>query len=202
VVFFHREQRDLIESGQMRVTYRDWQSPHVRVGGRYGLGVGSIVIEDCDLVPASEIGDEEAREAGFPDRETLLAVLAHRRSASEVAVDSVYRIAFRYEAAPPPSKVETERLTDHDAALLMEKLDGLDARGAYGPWTWDVLHAVAENPGLRARELAALFDRELLSFKADIRKLKRLGLTLSLDVGYEISPRGQALLDRQVHASP
>jgi hypothetical protein len=181
----------------MRVTYRDWQVPHVRVGGRYAVGTGSLVIEDCELVPAAGVGDEEAREAGFPDREALFAVVAHRRPPDEVAASSLHRITFRYSATPPPSKVETERLTEADATLLMEKLEGLDARSAYGPWTWDVLHAIAENPGLRARELAALFDRELVSFKADVRKLKRLGITLSLEVGYEISPRGQALLDRR-----
>ena len=31
--------------------------------------------------------------------------------------------------------------------------------------------------------------------KADIRKLKSLGLTISHDVGYELSPRGAAYLD-------
>jgi len=32
-------------------------------------------------------------------------------------------------------------------------------------------------------------------FKRDVRRLKELGLTVSLSVGYELSPRGQAFLD-------
>ena len=38
--------------------------------------------------------------------------------------------------------------------------------------------------------------RERLAFKADVRKLKNLGLTLSHEVGYSLSPRGQAYLDQ------
>ena len=42
--------------------------------------------------------------------------------------------------------------------------------------------------------LAASLGRETLPFKRDVRKLKELGLTCSLPVGYEISHRGRAYL--------
>ena len=64
-----------------------------------------------------------------------------------------------------------------------------------GDWTYAVLRAIAENPGLRAPDLAASFGRETAPFKRDVRKLKELGLTESLEIGYRISPRGQAVLD-------
>ena len=43
-----------------------------------------------------------------------------------------------------------------------------------------------------APDLAAAFGRETAPFKIDVRKLKNLGLTLSLPVGYMLSPRGEA----------
>jgi biotin operon repressor len=43
--------------------------------------------------------------------------------------------------------------------------------------------------------LAEALGRERFALKADVRKLKRLGLTLSLEVGYELSPRGRSYLD-------
>jgi hypothetical protein len=46
----------------------------------------------------------------------------------------------------------------------------------------------------RAADLAASFGRETQPFKLDVRKLENLGLTLSLDVGYRLSPRGEASL--------
>ena len=57
-----------------------------------------------------------------------------------------------------------------------------------------MLRLIAEKPGVRAPDLAASLGRETLPFKRDVRKLKELGLTRSLPVGYEISPRGRAYL--------
>jgi hypothetical protein len=48
---------------------------------------------------------------------------------------------------------------------------------------------------VRAGDLAEAFGRERLKFKTDVRKLKALGLTESLEVGYRLSPRGRAFLD-------
>jgi hypothetical protein len=45
-----------------------------------------------------------------------------------------------------------------------------------------------------ASKLAKQLGRETLPFKVDVRKLKKLGLTQSFEVGYEISPRGRAYL--------
>ncbi len=61
-------------------------------------------------------------------------------------------------------------------------------------WTHETLRLVNDNPGRRAQELADLLGREKEALKVDIRKLKDLGLTLSLEVGYRISPRGAAYL--------
>ena len=47
---------------------------------------------------------------------------------------------------------------------------------------------------MRAPDLAASVGRETLPFKVDVRKLKNLGLTHSLRVGYELSPRGVAFM--------
>jgi hypothetical protein len=57
-----------------------------------------------------------------------------------------------------------------------------------------VLRAIAARPATRAADLAASFGRETQPFKLDVRKLKNLGLTLSLEVGYRLSPRGEAYL--------
>jgi hypothetical protein len=55
---------------------------------------------------------------------------------------------------------------------------------------------IAEHPGTRAPDLAASVGRETQPFKTDVRKLKELGLTESLRVGYRLSPRGRAYLER------
>jgi Mn-dependent DtxR family transcriptional regulator len=65
-----------------------------------------------------------------------------------------------------------------------------------GPWTRPTLELIAKNPGTRAADLAPQLQQERLPFKANVRKLKELGLTISLERGYELSPRGRAYREK------
>lgn len=80
-----------------------------------------------------------------------------------------------------------------EAALadLRRQLARLDARGA---WTRSTLLAIAARSAERAEVLAQAVGQDKLAFKRNVRKLKELGLTESLTVGYRLSPRGEALL--------
>ena len=82
-----------------------------------------------------------------------------------------------------------------EVAALAARLDRLDRASSHGPWT--ARHPGPDRqsgPAVRAGDLAASVGREMLPFKVDVRKLKNLGLTVSLDVGYRLSPRGAAYL--------
>ncbi len=68
------------------------------------------------------------------------------------------------------------------------------------PWALDYLRAIAEQPGVRAADLAEAFGVEKRIFKPRVRQLKELGLTESLAVGYRLSPRGEKLL--RTHEGP
>ena len=61
-----------------------------------------------------------------------------------------------------------------------------------------MLELIRDNPGVVSTVLAEQRGQDRPAFKLDVRKLKELGLTESLDVGYRISPRGDALLRRRV----
>ncbi|MFD0469133.1 hypothetical protein ACFQ0B_13075 [Nonomuraea thailandensis] len=79
-------------------------------------------------------------------------------------------------------------LTPGDVAELTRRLD------RWGPWALRTLELIAERPGVRAADLAPEVGQELPRFKLNVRKLKELGLTISLETGYRLSPRGQAYL--------
>jgi hypothetical protein len=66
------------------------------------------------------------------------------------------------------------------------------------PWTRATLELIGERPGEPAQVLAEALGREKLKFKNNVRRLKALGLTESLDVGYRLSPRGRAWLERSI----
>ena len=161
--------------------------PTVRAGGTLTTAAGVLAIDDVAVVDVDSITDDDVADAGFGTRDELLASLGDRDG-------QLHRIRFRL-AGPDPRIALRERaaLTDDDVADLRRRLARLDARR---PWTEQVLRLIAGRPGVRAGDLAADLDRERLAFKADVRKLKALGLTESLEIGYRLSPRGRAYLDR------
>jgi hypothetical protein len=174
-----------LRSGAISLTFRNWKRPQVKVGGRYRTGGGDLlvdlVVESMDRLSASDISDADARRAGCADAAALLA----ERKWPDDAV--VYRIAFHNEEPlPPPPPLD---LGDDE---LTKRLARLDAAGIGGAWTRSTLELIARRPAVRAGDLAEELGRERLPFKADVRKLKRLGLTQSLEIGYRLSPRGRA----------
>jgi hypothetical protein len=76
----------------------------------------------------------------------------------------------------------------------LQRLATLDSRAASGPWTCPTLGLIHEKSGERAAGLAEEMGMDKPAFKANVRKLKGLGLTESLKVGYRLSPRGEAVL--------
>jgi biotin operon repressor len=61
-------------------------------------------------------------------------------------------------------------------------------------WTTAVLEQIAGHPGTVSTVLAEAMGSARQDFKGHVRRLKELGLTVSLDTGYRLSPRGVAYL--------
>jgi hypothetical protein len=120
-------------------------------------------------------------------------VLADLRGAEG---DPIYLLRIRLVDDPDPRTelANTDRLSDDDIARITARLARMDAASPVGPWTLPTLRLIEELPATRAPDLATRLGREPDRFKVDVRKLKALGLTLSLEVGYRLSPRGVAYL--------
>src|ERR1043166_7347245 len=99
-----------------------------------------------------------------------------------------------------PTPVERERLaarsklTAAQVAAITKRLEKWDAASDEGPWTRRTLELIQQQPGVVSTVLARQMKRERLFFKGQVRKLRDLGLTYSLEVGYSLSPRGRAYL--------
>ena len=109
----------------------------------------------------------------------------------------LYRIALHLAGPDPRVALRDQaEVTDDDWAAISARLARLDRASRHGPWTTTVLRLISERPAVRAPDLAASLGRETQPFKTDVRKLKELGLTESLEVGYRLSPRGRTVLAR------
>jgi hypothetical protein len=176
-----------IAAGEVTVAFRRWKRPMVKPGGRQLTPVGVIAFDAIERV--EEITAADARRAGFADPDAAWAMLRRREG-------DLYRITLRLAGPDPRVALRDDAaLDDADRAEIAARLARLDHASTHGPWTEATLRAIAASPGTRAGDLAERFGRERLPFKADVRKLKALGLTESLEVGYRLSPRGRAYLE-------
>ena len=185
-------QRAVLErilSGEVTLVFRRWLRPTVRTGGTLKTALGVLAIDSVAQVAEASITEQEARAAGHADRRTLLAELSQRDG-------DLYRIAVHHAGDDPRVALrERAELSLAERAELQGRLARFDAHSSSGAWTEAALRAIARRPAVLAARLAKELGQPTVAFKRNVRKLKELGLTESLDVGYRLSPRGQRLLD-------
>ena len=188
-MLIRRADLERIAAGDVTLAFRRWRRPTVKAGGTLRTAIGLLRIDALDEVRDDDVTDADARAAGYASRTALLKALeAH-------AGDTLYRIAVRPAGIADPREAlrADAALTAQDIATLRAKLAKMDAVSPHGPWTHATLHAIAARPGTVSTTLAASLGVERFWFKTQVRKLKALGITECLVVGYRLSPRGAAL---------
>jgi hypothetical protein len=187
-VILDRDTLEQIAGGRISLAFRRWRRPTVRAGGTLLTAAGQLDIDSVDVVDIDSITHEEAGRAGYPSKEALLVELA-RRSEGEV-----FRIALGTLRPDPRVALREAPLDLQQAASVRRRLDRMDSASPDGPWTLRTLQAIRDHPALRAADLCRIVGQERDRFKPNVRKLKALGLTISLEVGYRLSPRGVTYL--------
>jgi hypothetical protein len=180
-----------LADGSITCTFRTWRRLQVKPGGRYRVGGMLLEVDRVSRVRIADLTEADAYAAGEVDLPALLRRLGADRSSSS----EVWRVDLHYVG--PDDRIALradDQFNEDDLAQLRRRLDRLDATSPTGPWTVAVLRLIAARPEVVSSELAAERGKERQEFKADVRKLKNLGLTESLPVGYRLSPRGHALL--------
>jgi hypothetical protein len=191
MLLFQKRFHAALVSGAVRLTFRRWQKPHVRAGGRYRCHpIGVLQVDRIDRVRSGDITEADALLAGFASREELLAFIAAGPVGALGPEEMVWRVELHHAG-------EVDRVDIAlDDALGAEDIEAIRARlERFGSWPLPTLRLIARRPRVAASKLAATMKRETAPFKVDVRKLKRLGLTQSFEVGYSLSPRGRAFLD-------
>jgi len=188
-MLFRQRFLDGIRDGTITLAFRRWRRPSVRSGGTLLTAAGQLSITSVDEVAMTRISNGDARRAGYTSREELLTELQNRNEGK------VYRIelgALRVD--PRVALRQSASLSERESDEIARRLRRLDERAAQGPWTRQTLDLIRSRPAVRAGDLCRLVGMELQPFKLNVRKLKTLGLTESLEVGYRLSVRGAAFL--------
>jgi hypothetical protein len=183
-VLFREDGLQRIRTGRVSVVFRRWRRARVRAGTRLRTAIGLIEVRSVTQVPAP--AEQDINPSGYGDAEALRA---------DIPGDPAYplfRIEVAYAGDDPRIALRAEA---GDVSEVVAELDRIDRGTRRGPWTRTVLGLIAARPATRAADLFAEAGYpDLASFKRDVRRLKDLGLTESLDVGYRISDRGRAVI--------
>jgi hypothetical protein len=191
VLLFKKAFFEGLVGGRITLTFRRWKRPHVRKGGRYRCHpIGVLEVDGVRLVTVADITANDAKRAGFASREALVSYLAELGPLDETT--EVHRVELHHGGDGDRVELAMNAdLTADDIATLDVKLARLDEAE---PWTMETLSIIEKHPQVAASKLAVMLGRETAPFKVNVRKLKKLGLTQSFEVGYEIAPRGRAYL--------
>ncbi|HIG39104.1 MAG: ASCH domain-containing protein [bacterium] len=181
-----------IRASEITRTYRRWKRPQVKLGGTYQLmRGGAIEVIGIQATVAKNITDNGALRAGFQSAKEMLAYLDANSTEGDLNC-----IRFRYLGDVKKELPDQGALKDKSEWLVLDsKLEKKDRNSKVGVWTKNTLCVVAENPGMPSVKLAPLLKREQMDLKKDMRKLKQLGLTVSLEAGYKLSDRGESYLE-------
>jgi hypothetical protein len=203
--------RDGVFAGDFDLAFRRWQKLTVKSGGRLRTALGEIDIIAVTVVDPADISDGDATRAGYQCADDVrndlfrertstarTARTAQSRTAKPTADSVVYRIEMVAGGADPRVALRLAgEITADELESVIAKLARMDApKQVTGRrnWTRATLELIEQWPARRAPELAEIVGLETMVFKASVRRLKELGLTESLAVGYRLSPRGTTVL--------
>ena len=162
------------------MAFRRQKRATVKAGGTLNSPGGLLSIDAVESISENQITDEDARASGCVDRNEILKALNRE--------GTLYRIRFHRLGDDPRRALRADdALDDATMAMLRKKLDKLD-------WAIPVMRVIRDNPRVVSTELAPQVGMERPDFKLKVRRLKALGLTESFSPGYELSPRGAAVL--------
>jgi hypothetical protein len=172
-----------IAGGRVTLAFRRWRKAPPPVGSTLRTPVGVLTFDRVEAIDEGDITPDDVARTGLT-AEALRASLA--------GDGTLLRIELRLSGADPRIALREQPPAADEIDGILARLARFDA-AAEAPWTGRALALIAERPATVARVLAAAVGVDLAIFKRRIRQLKELGLTESLEVGYRLSPRGEAV---------
>ncbi|HEX6682608.1 MAG TPA: hypothetical protein VF062_07410 [Candidatus Limnocylindrales bacterium] len=177
-----------IAAGEVTLAFRRWDRARVKAGTRLRTAIGLVEVTSVQRVTLSAITGQDARLAGFPTKAELRRFLLGKEG-------DIFRVELRPAGADPRIALRGQSdLSEAEVKAILDRLAAMDHASGREPWTLRFLELIGQRPAVRAPDLAESVGWETPVFKRYVRKLKELGLTESLEIGYRLSPRGAVVL--------
>ena len=175
-----------IADGRVTLAFRRWRRTPPADGSSLRTPIGVLYMERVTAIEDGDITREDIDRTGLTLDELRASISGE---------GTLLRIELRLDGADPRLALRERRPEAGELDALVGRLARTDGASA-SPWTTRYLQMIASRPGVVSRILASQVDVDVPTFKRRVRQLKELGLTESLEVGYRLSPRGRAVVDR------
>ncbi|HEY1086625.1 MAG TPA: ASCH domain-containing protein, partial [Archangium sp.] len=131
--------------GAVRLTFRLWDKPRVKPGGRYRVHpIGVVEVESVARVTVRDITDADARAGGFSSRTELLEYMAPVAKQALTDATPVFRVGLEHggdgDRVPLALEQELDAAALEDLEKRLARLDGKK------PWTRKVLLLIKKHP--------------------------------------------------------
>lgn len=177
-----------IADRRVTLAFRRWRRAPPADGSTLRSPVGVLRLERVTVIDEGDITREDVSHTGMSIDELRASISGD---------GTLLRIELRL-AGDDPRTALRQRVPDQaELEGLVARLAKMDTASS-GPWTTRYLQLIASQPAIVSRVLAPHVESEVPPFKRRVRQLKELGLTESLEVGYRLSPRGRAVLERLI----
>jgi hypothetical protein len=89
-MMFAKPLRARVRAGEITSSIRIWLRPRVRVGGRYPLLDGHVLVTRLQEIDLADVDEDQAREGGFDTLASLMETARHGRGERVFRVDFVF----------------------------------------------------------------------------------------------------------------
>ncbi len=186
-----------IKDGSITRTYRYWKRPQAVAGNFYKINpIGHIRVTAAGPTTESRIRTAHAIASGFESRKALIEYISEHKTSEA----TLYCVEFVYEGRRRDKEPDQTSLADDDEFDKLAKALATRDKNSGMSWTHPTLALIGENRGASSAILAEQLGRDRAELKKDVRKLKSLGLTNSLEVGYELTDRARSYLRKRGHS--
>ena len=175
-----------IAEGRVTLAFRRWRRAPPAHGSTLRSPVGVLRLERVTIIDEGDITSDDVLRTGMSIDDLRASISGE---------GTLLRIELRLNGDDPRIALRASLPQQAELEAIVARLEKTDAASS-APWTTRYLQLIASQPGVVSHALARQVDTDMLPFKRRVRQLKELGLTESLEVGYRLSPRGRAVLDR------
>lgn len=198
MLLFKKEEFDRVKSGEITVTFRDWDRIRVEADMDYkSFGLGFVHVEEVGYIDFKKIPDSDLALAGFFDLEEFRTIFRKRNPGFNFGSGRLIRIKFSFLGADN-KRAGGIKPAERELIKIMERLVEIDVMSDLELESDKILTMLSGTEAKNTIAISNHFDVSRDELKKRMAQLKKEGLVTAQRNGFLISVRGQTYIDSKI----